>query len=237
MPANQKSAEDVVNELAALADPAYAGRLQRYFKTGTGEYGEGDVFLGIKVPAVRKVARRYAGLPLKEIGKLVRSEMHEHRMTALLILVGYYVKTDETGKERAVRFYLENTSRINNWDLVDITAPRIIGDYLFERPKGLLYRLAGSASLWERRIAIVSTSTFISKGEYDDALRLSEILLGDPHDLIHKAVGWMLREVGKREPGVAAEFLDRYCTAMPRTMLRYAIERLDSATRRRYMAR
>jgi len=223
------------SDLAALADPVKAKILARFFKTGQGEYGEGDRFLGITVPLQRGVAKKYRALPLAEIEKLLASAVHEHRFTALEILVMQYEAGDEKAQEKIFKFYLKQTGKINNWDLVDTSARYIVGRHLFNRDRALLYKLANSKSLWERRIAIVSTHYFISQGDVTDTFRLAEVLMGDRHDLIHKAVGWMLREAGKKSPVALLRFLDEYAPAMPRTMLRYAIERLEPAERRLYL--
>ncbi len=227
----------VKSDLQALADPEKAAILSRFFKTGKGQYGEGDIFLGIVVPKQRAVAKRYTGLGLKDIGKLLSSKIHELRLVALLILVNKYKKADEVGKGEIADFYLKHTKRINNWDLVDLSAPKILGDYLLDKDRSLLYRLVRSKNLWERRISIMSTFAFIGKNDFGDTLRISEILIGDDHDLIHKAVGWMLREVGKKDLKTEEDYLKEHCRRMPRTMLRYAIERFDESKRRFYLAK
>lgn len=229
-----ESCGSVVKELEVLKDKKTAEILQRFFKTGKGEYGEGDVFLGIRVPVQRQVAKRHASLRMTDIQKLLESKVHEHRMVALLILLEKY-KSEDKSRGAIFRFYLNNAKRVNNWDLVDLSCPGIVGDYLSDKPRKVLYKLASSANLWERRISIVSTYAFIRKGDYKDTLNISEMLLGDGHDLIHKAVGWMLREVGKKDAKVLKAFLDRHCRKMPRTMLRYAIERLPESERKRYL--
>jgi len=208
---------------------------QRFFKTGQGEYGEGDIFLGIKVPLQRKVAKKYSALSLTDIQILLQSQIHEYRFTALIVLINQYTKANQTKKQEIFNFYIHNTERINNWDLVDISAPKIVGDYLLEQPRDILYQLARSSNLWERRIAIVATQIFIKNHDFEETLKLAEILLRDEHDLIHKAVGWMLREVGKREQRVEETFLDKYHKNMPRTMLRYAIEKFDETKRQYYL--
>ena len=224
-------------DLKKLENKEKAEIISNFFKTGKGEYGEGDVFLGITVPEQRKIARRYLDIELNELNELLSSEIHEYRLTALLLLVEKYKKSDNVFKKEIFEFYLRNTSYVNNWDLVDLTADKILGDYLFERDKNILYELAKSENLWERRIAIIATFSFIRKNKFDDTLRVSEILLNDKHDLIHKAVGWMLREVGKRDQGVEERFLKKYYKKMPRTMLRYAIERFDDKKRRFYLGK
>jgi 3-methyladenine DNA glycosylase AlkD len=229
---------ELQQELQQLADPRQKDILQRFFKTGKGEYGEGDIFLGIKVPVQRKVAKKYGELSLAEISVLLQNPLHEYRLTALLLLIHQYSKAETpTVKQQIVEFYLANTSSINNWDLVDLSAPAILGAYLLEKPKlrQTLYTLARSENLWERRIAMVATLTFIKNQEFDDTLKLAKILLHDDHDLIHKAVGWMLREVGKRNQQLLEDFLNQYSPQMPRTMLRYAIEKLEDSKRQFYL--
>lgn len=222
-------------DLKKLANPEKAGILQRFFKTGKGEYGEGDLFLGITVPEQRKIAKKYSGLPLKETQKLLSGKIHEHRLTALLILVIKYKKADDTDKKRISHFYIKNFKHINNWDLVDLSSEKILGEYLLEKDKSLLYRLAKSKNLWERRIAVITTFAFIRNNRFDDTLKISGLLLNDRHDLIHKAVGWMLREIGKRDQAVEEKFLKKHYRKMPRTMLRYAIEKFDEKKRQFYL--
>lgn len=211
--------------------------LQRFFKTGPGQYGEGDHFLGVRLPMTRTLAREAADLPIADVEKLLHDKWHEARVLALILLVNRYKRGDEAEREKIFRVYLANTDRINNWDLVDVSAPRIVGAHLEKRPRGLLDKLAKSKSLWERRIAILATAWFIRLDEFDDTLRIATALLSDSHDLIHKAVGWMLREVGKRDERVLERFLDEHAHEMPRTALRYSIERMSPAKRKRYMAR
>lgn len=222
-------------DLQDIANPEKAKTLQRFFKTGKGEYGEGDVFLGINVPEQRKIARRYSDLILKDIQKLISGKIHEYRLTALLILVIKYQKADEAGRRQVFDFYLKNMNHINNWDLVDLSAEKILGDYLIERDKSILYKLVQSDNLWHRRIAIMATFHFIKKGQFDDTLKISRIFLNDSHDLIHKSVGWMLREIGKRDRVAEEKFLKKYYKNMPRTMLRYATERFDENKRKFYL--
>ena len=222
-------------ELQKLANPKQAEVLQRFFKTGKGEYGEGDIFLGIKVPIQREVANKFQELSLKDIEKLLDSKIHEHRMMALFVLIKQYKKGDENTKKKIFNFYLKNTKRINNWDLVDLSAPKIVGDYLLDKPRNVLYKLAKSNNLWEKRIAIISTWIIIRNNEFDDTLKIAKILLNDKHDLIHKAVGWMLREVGKRDQKLEEEFLQKYYLRMPRVMLRYAIEKFEEEKRKFYL--
>ncbi|MDO8535585.1 MAG: DNA alkylation repair protein [Candidatus Omnitrophota bacterium] len=209
--------------------------LRSFFKTGPGEYAEGDIFLGITVPVLRDLAKQFKHIELKSVVKLLKSSIHEERLLALLILILKYRASAEKGKKNIYRIYLENTGYINNWDLVDVTAKHIVGDYLRDKDKSVLYELARSASLWDRRIAILSTFHFIENCQFDDTIRIAEILLSDPHDLIHKAVGWMLREVGKRDLETEEKFLKKNYPAMPRTMLRYAIERFPEAKRMSYL--
>ncbi len=224
-------------ELKEISNPRQAKILRRFFKTGKGEYGEGDIFLGVKVPDQRKAANKFNELSLKDLEKLLNSKIHEYRMSALFILIKQYEKADEKERKKIFDFYLKNTKNINNWDLVDISAPKIIGNYLLEKPRKILYKLAKSNNLWERRIAIISTVAFIRNNEFDDTLKISKILLQDKHDLIHKAVGWMLREVGKRDQKVEEEFLRKHYLKMSRVMLRYAIERFEEKKRKFYLSK
>jgi len=220
-------------ELQKHANPEKARILQGFFKTGRGEYGEGDVFLGITVPQSREIAKQFAHIELNEVKKHLQSKIHEERLIALLILVEKYKKSDD--KKEIADFYLSNTKHINNWDLVDLSADRILGGYLFDKDKKMLFELAESANLWKRRIAIVSTFNFIKQGRFDETLRIAELLIKDKHDLIHKACGWMLREVGKRDEKVLKDFLKKNYKHMPRTMLRYAIERFPEEERKKYL--
>lgn len=222
-------------ELEALADKNRAINYQRFFKTGKGEYAEGDVFLGITVPLQRKIAKKYLNLSIPKIQELIKSKIHEYRLIALVILMNKYKNANEQEKENIFSFYLKNTRYINNWDLVDISAPNIFGEFLFDKDKKILYELANSKNLWEKRIAIVSTFYFIKKQEFQETLALSEILLNDSHDLIHKAVGWMLREVGKKDQEELERFLKFHHKKMPRTMLRYAIEKFPEDKRKKYL--
>lgn len=223
------------SDLNRLANPEKAKVLTRFFKTGKGQYGEGDVFLGIPVPEQRRVAKKYRNLPLREIRNLLASRIHEHRLVALLVLISQYRQTEDQGRNKIVAFYLNNSDRVNNWDLADISAPSIVGDYLADKDKTILYDFAHSDDLWRKRIAIMATFAFIRKGDFNDAFALFEILLRDPHDLIHKAVGWMLREIGKRDRKAEEKFLKKHCMNMPRTMLRYAVEHFDDDSRRQYL--
>ncbi|MFC1662875.1 DNA alkylation repair protein [Patescibacteria group bacterium] len=229
--------ENIKRDLNKLADKRQAALLQRFFKTGRGEYGEGDVFIGIKVPIQRQVAKRYKDLSNTEVVKLLHSKIHEYRLTALLIFTYRYKTETLSGRKKIYELYLRNTRYINNWDLVDVTTPNIMGEYLLDRQRDILYKLARSKSLWERRMAILATFTFISNNDYADALRLAKLLLDDKHDLIHKAVGWMLREVGKRDINIEENFLKKYHQQMPRTMLRYAIEKFPEIKRKKYLDR
>jgi len=231
-----KKANGLKKELNNLADKKQAEILQRFFKTGKGEYGGGDIFLGIKVPLQRQIAKKYPDLKLKELQVLLNSKIHEHRLTALIILVNKYSKADQKDRRNIFNFYLKNSKNINNWNLVDITAPKIVGEYLVDKPRDVLYKLAKSNNLWKKRIAIISTFAFIRNNDFKDTLKISEILLNDSHDLIHKAVGWMLREVGKRDVKVLDNFLNRHYKAMPRVMLRYAIEKFEENKRKFYLS-
>ena len=227
----------VKEELKSKANSEKAKILSGFFKTGKGEYGEGDVFLGVVVPELRKIAKKYSGIDSMEVGELLNSKIHEERLCALFILIGHYKKADLEQREKIVRFYLANTKNINNWDLVDLSAPNILGDYLLDKDRVVLYRLVKSENLWERRIAVLLTFTFIREGQFKDSLRIFAILLKDKHDLIHKAVGWMLREIGKRDINVLRAFLNKHCKVMPRTMLRYAIEKLDEKERKGFLGK
>ncbi len=229
--------EQIINELAACGDPERAAHQCRFFKTGPGEYGEGDSFLGVEMPKQRALVKRYAGqVSLDDLEQLITRPYHECRMTALLLTVELFQKSRNDEARRAyVSFYLDHLDQINNWDLVDVTCYKILGPWLLERDRVILYRLAESADLWRQRIAVVTTYCFIKHGQYRDTLDIADLLLHHEHDLIHKAVGWMLREVGNRAPEVEREFLrDRY-THMPRTMLRYAIEKFPETERRAYL--
>src|SRR3989339_1198379 len=210
--------------------------LQRFFKTNTGEYGEGDKFIGIVVPDIRKVVKQNTALSLNEIVILLHSPVHEERLCALLILVTQYKVGDIKKKKQIFQVYLKNTKYINNWDLVDLTAPNIVGAYLRDKPKDILSKLAKSKNLWQKRIAILATFDDIYHKKSEETLKIAKILLHDKHDLIHKAVGWMLREVRKRvDEKVLLKFLDEHYKTMPRTMLRYAIERLSEPKRLAYL--
>ncbi len=229
------TARDIQQRLEALGDPEKAAHAQRFFKTGPGEYGEGDVFRGIRVPVLRAVAKEYKTLPLDETVELLHSPFHEDRFVALAMLVHAFSKGDESLKKTIYDLYLANTKWINNWDLVDASAHKIVGPYLMDRSRKPLYQLARSASLWERRIAIISTFAFFRKDQFEDSLAIAEILLHDKEDLIHKAVGWVLREVGKRNFDLEDGFLQQHYRTMPRTMLRYAIEKFPEPRRQGYL--
>ncbi len=231
------TAVQLMKRLASLACPEEAVHLQRFFKTGKGEYGEGDLFRGIRVPELRKVAKEAEGTPFDELEKLLHSKFHEDRVLAVIMLAGAFEAGGPAERERVFKLYLANAAYVNNWDLVDISAPQIVGGHLFDKDRSLLDRLAKSPLLWERRIAIVSTLFFIRRRQLDDALRISAALLGDGHDLIHKAVGWMLREAGKRDLAPLEAFLERHGSAMPRTALRYAIERFPEPKRKAWLAK
>ena len=211
--------------------------LSRFFKTGPGQYSEGDVFLGLKTAETRTVAKKYSEICLPDIAKLLASKIHEYRSAAIIILTHRFKKANLAGKKEIYKFYLKNISGINNWDLVDSSAHKIIGAYLDVSgdSKQILYKLAKSNDLWKKRIAIISTYHFIRKKEFEDALKISKILLNDEHDLIHKAVGWMLREVGNRNMPAEERFLKKYYQKMPRTMLRYAIEKFPETKRQSYL--
>lgn len=226
---------DLKKDMQNLANPKKAKLLAGFFKTGKGDYGEGDIFLGIQVPESRKIAKRYKDLELLDIERLLHDRFHEYKLVALLILVQQYEK-NENLRKLIYDFYIKNARYTNNWDLVDLTAPKIVGAYLFDKDKSILYELAKSDSLWERRISIISTFHFIYYGKTKYTYKIAKILLSDKHDLIQKAVGWMLREAGKRvSQDEEEEFLKKYCKTMPKTMLRYAIERFDPKTRGFYM--
>ncbi|MXW04576.1 MAG: DNA alkylation repair protein [Gemmatimonadetes bacterium] len=226
---------EIHSVLEALGDPAIAAHSQRFFKTGPGEYGEGDRFLGIRIPVIRAQVRRYRGLSMAETLRLLVSPYHEVRMFSLLSLVMRFNKGDEPERRTIYEAYLDHTAFINNWDLVDCSAHPILGGYLDGRDRKPLYVLAESESMWERRMAIMACLHFIRRHDYADALRLSGRLLNDGEDLIHKAVGWMLREIGNRDLPVERKFLKTRYRRMPRTMLRYAIERFPAAERGRYL--
>jgi 3-methyladenine DNA glycosylase AlkD len=223
---------DLKRELAQAADAERARKLARFFKTGKGEYGEGDEFLGITVPAQRVLAKKYRHLGLEDIGRLLRSGKHEHRLTGLLILVVQYQAGDSASRKNVFDFYLQHTRHINNWDLVDASAPYIVGEHLVSRSRRVLYHLAKSSDLWERRTAMVATAAFIRRGDLKDTFAIATQLLADKHDLIRKAIGWMLREAGKHSRAEMLYFLRCNYSRIPRTTLRYAIEHLPQAQRK-----
>ena len=229
------SITEIKKEIKKNADPQKAILLQRFFKTAPGEYGEGDIFLGIMVPVQRSIVKKYKDLPLKDIKDLLNSGIHEERLIALLILVEQYKKGNDRIKEDIFTFYHLHRKRINNWDLVDLTAHRISGAYLMDKDKSLLYKLAESKNIWDKRIAVLSAFHFIKNNFFDDALCLAQKLLEDKHDLIHKAVGWMLREIGNRDINTEEGFLEKNYKKMPRTMLRYAIEKFPEKKRLGYL--
>jgi 3-methyladenine DNA glycosylase AlkD len=228
--------EDARKELRKYANKDKAKALMRFFKTGPGEYAEGDIFLGVMVPFTREVVKKFQGLPFSDVIKLLRSKIHEERLLALFILVGQFNKADNQAKERIYKAYLANTKFVNNWDLVDLSAPQIVGGFLIDQDRQVLYKLAKSPLLWERRIAVLATFAFIKSGDFDDVFAIAKLLLGDKEDLIHKACGWMLREAGKRDVAAEEKFLRKHCKVMPRTMLRYAIERFPQAKRRIFLS-
>jgi 3-methyladenine DNA glycosylase AlkD len=224
--------EKIKYDLLEFAVPEKVAIYQNFFKTGEGQYGEGDVFIGVSVPNTRKVAQKYKDISLDVVEELLISKIHEERLLGVLILVHKYKMNND---ERIAEFYLKHNSKINNWDLVDLSADKIVGHYYFEKDRGPLYILARSKNLWERRTSIIATFYFIKNNQFDDTLAISEILLNDSHDLIQKAVGWMLREVGKIDLDVEEEFLKKYYKNMPRTMLRYAIEKFPEEKRLSYL--
>ena len=223
------------SELKNLKNPEKAKIVARFFKTGKGQYGEGDVFLGLMVPVSRSIAIKYKDLNINDIENLLNSKIHEERLIGLLILVHNYKIGDNEEKDKIYKFYLKNAKKINNWDLVDLSADKIVGHHLHDKDKSVLHKLAKSENLWERRIAIIATFQFIRNKQFDDAFSVSELLIKDKHDLIQKAVGWMLREIGKRDLEAEERFLLKHYKKMPRTMLRYAIERFEEGKRSFYM--
>lgn len=233
------SLEELKKELKSKANPQKARLLQGFFKTGKGEYGEGDIFLGVVVPETRKTAIKFKSLPLNSVEELLKSKIHEERLCALLLLVHNYKQANKNKNEKTKKeiydFYLKSTKYINNWDLVDLSCHQIIGDYLQDKNKSILYELAKSENIWERRISIISAFASIRNNDFNDVISISEILLKDKHDLIHKAVGWMLREMGKRNIEELLKFLNKHYKNMPRTMLRYSIEKLPEKQRKQYL--
>lgn len=231
------TSKDVIKALKEIADPKVAEHSGRFFKSGPGEYGEGDQFLGIRVPKQRKIAKKHKTLLFDEVSELLQSDYHEVRLTAIFILVYKYEKASFNEQEEIYQFYMGHLDRVNNWDLVDSSAKYITGHFLFEYDKDrtILYELSDSEDLWERRVAIMATFYFIDQGDFDLTLKLAEKYLDDPEDLIHKATGWMLREIGKQDEQLLRKFLDNHYEEMPRTMLRYAIEKLDEPIRQMYL--
>jgi 3-methyladenine DNA glycosylase AlkD len=228
---------NLIKEINQERNSAKSVILQKFFKTDQGQYGYGDVFLGITVPVQRKIAQKYQEISLTDIQKLITKKIHEYRLISLLILIFKYQKTKtKKDQKRIYDFYIKNLNFVNNWDLVDLSAPKIVGNYLFSQSRRSLYNLAKSSNLWHRRIAIISTFNFIKKGDFADTIKIAKILLNDNHDLIHKAVGWMLREVGKGDISILYEFLDEFCQKMPRTMLRYSLEKLPKDKKKKYMS-
>lgn len=229
-------AGDVKTELRRFIDPKAAEFAQRFFKTYDGGYAAGDKFLGLRVPLIRQVAKKYKDLPLDEVEKLLASPVHEDRQTGLIIITDRAKKASPAGRKELYDFYLSHLSSVNNWDLVDLSCPWLIGEHLIDKKRAVLYRLARSKSLWEKRIAMVSTLNLIRAGQLDDTFAIAEILMDDPHDLIHKAVGWMLRCAGDKDRGALLKFLDEYAGVMPRTALRYALEHLMPKQKTHYMS-
>jgi len=225
----------LVRDLLRVADKKKAEFLPSFFKTGKGQYGEGDVFIGVTVPQSRLISKKYQTISLKEIVRLLKDKRHEVRLCALLILVDQFKQADESARKKIYEFYLARLNLVNNWDLVDLSAYHIVGEYLMDKDRKILRRLAKSKHLWTERVAIVSTFAFIRKGQLQDTFEIAEILLKHPHDLLHKAVGWMLREAGKRNEVALKRFLEENAMVMPRTMLRYAIEKFDERERKRYL--
>jgi len=222
-------------KIKSLASPDISKTMQWFFKTGKGDYGEGDIFVGLKVPTQRKLAREFNYLKLSDLKILLGSKVHEERLISLFILVDKYEKGDDRDKDQIFSFYLKNIKRINNWDLVDLSAPKIIGKHLLKKDRSLLYKFALSKNLWERRVSILSTFEFVRNNDFETTLKIAETLLTDKHDLIHKAVGWMLREVGKRDLTIEENFLKLHYKKMPRTMLRYSIEKFPESKRKKYL--
>jgi 3-methyladenine DNA glycosylase AlkD len=228
-------ARDVQKRLKKLGNPEHAAISQKFFKTGPGEYGQGDIFIGIRVPVLRKLVKEFKDLPASEVEILLRSPIHEERLLAILLFVRIFKNGDDDVKKDIYDLYLKSTEFINNWDLVDASAEHIVGAYLLDKNKAPLYRLAQSKALWERRIAIISTFYFIRRHEFSETLKICNMLLADRHDLIHKATGWMLRDIGKRDLKIEENYLKAHYKKMPRTMLRYAIEKFPEEKRQRYL--
>lgn len=232
------TAQNIITDLQALGNPEKADHLSRFFKTGKGEYGEGDLFIGVTVPEQRGIAKKYRSAGFPVLRELIASPYHEVRLTALLILVSQFEKNKNEGfRKSCVDFYLSQTRYINNWDLVDLSCYKLLGVWLTDKDRSLLYTLSESVNLWDQRISIVTCMHFVRKGDFKDCLALSERLLNHPHDLIHKAVGWLLRETGKKDRQVLTDFLQTRYRQMPRTMLRYAIEHYPEEERKKYLAK
>ena len=228
---------EIRQRLQQLADPDKAAILQRFFKTAPGQYGEGDIFLGINAPTLKALVKEYQNISVADAEELLHSDIHEERALALQFWVRLYAQKNPDHKEQIYQRYLANTDWVNNWDLVDVTAPHIVGHYLFQRDRKILFRLAKSGSLWERRISIIATQYFIRQHDFADTVKIAALLINDKEDLIHKAVGWMLREVGNRKISPEEEFLEKHYQQMPRTMLRYAIEKFPEVKRKFWLTR
>ncbi|MDR3250466.1 MAG: DNA alkylation repair protein [Tannerella sp.] len=231
------NASIILSELQSIGTKERAATLQRFFKTGKGQYGEGDVFIGVVVPQTRKVAKAHLQTPIAEIEKLLGSKYHEARLCALIILCERFKSSSEERREEIFKFYLDHISSVNNWDLVDLSCPVVLGGYLIDKERDVLYKLAVGNNIWERRISIVSTFAFIRNGDFDDTLKLSKILLMYRHDIIRKAVGWTLREIGKYDVKTLSSFLEEHAATMPRTSLRYAIEHYPEPERQYWLKR
>ena len=228
-------AEDLIEALSFLRNDAKGSFFQRFFKTGKGQYAEGDIFWGISVPEQREVAKHFKSIALEELSNVIKSDIHEHRLTASIILVNQFRKGNAEKKAEIFNFYIEHIEHINNWDLVDGTAPTIVGEYLFQKNRDLLFQFASDSNLWKQRIAVIATMYFIKKHDFETTFELAKILLNHPHDLMHKAIGWMLREIGKKNYELEFEFLSQHYKNMPRTMLRYAIEKFDEPIRQQFL--
>lgn len=227
--------KEVIRDLQSVATKERAKASAWFFKTGKGQYGEGDVFIGVDVPKQRAISRKFENISLSEIKKLLDSKIHEHRLTAVFILTIKFKKGSSKDRKTIYNFYIKNIKRINNWDLVDASASYIVGEYLFDKNRAILYRLVKSKNMWERRVAIVATMYFISKKDFKDTIEISKLLLSDKEDLLHKAVGWMLREVGKVDRETLVNFLNEYASKLPRTALRYSIEHFNESNRKKFM--
>jgi len=232
---NQSLIKEIRNAIQKTQDAERAAHCQRFFKTGKGEYGEGDIFLGVRVPELRKLSKAYKHVSIDNITYFLKSKYHEERQFSLFVLVNQFKKADDITKKEIFQLYLNHTQHINNWDLVDASAHEIVGGYLYDKERDILYTLARSDDLWERRISIIATFFFIKRNDFDDALKIIEQLLSDTHDLIHKAIGWMLREIGKRDLKTEESFLQKNYSDIPRTSLRYAIEKFPSKLRKQYL--